>query len=235
MRKNTLFVTIALFSIQGFFFFNCSSDKIDTTQNTKYTGTEGALPVLKTGDTWTMGYMYINETPCEITNKVIGEDVVNGKLCYILNSIFEPPLLPQMLLIVDKSTLDIMTILSFIITEEDSFETNVNYSYTYFDSLMFPLETGKTWKVKETESILTTIRNETITQDTTSIYTYIVEKIEEIEVPAGTFNCFRIVKYNEDGDKEVTWWYSDDAKTNIKEFEHETGEDIVLVSYSVTF
>ncbi|MCJ7813574.1 DUF3108 domain-containing protein, partial [bacterium] len=89
--------------------------------------------------------------------------------------------------------------------------------------------------VKETESILTTIRNETITQDTTSIYTYIVEKIEEIEVPAGTFNCFRIVKYNEDGDKEVTWWYSDDAKTNIKEFEHETGEDIVLVSYSVTF
>ncbi len=235
MKKSYLYVTFIFIWILGFFIFGCSSDKDKTTKNLSFTGRQGSLPVLKTGDTWTMGYTYINETQCKIINQVAGEDIVNGKSCYFFNSLFEPPLLPQMLLIIDKSSLDIISMSSLVFMEEDTFETSVNYTYTYFDSLMFPLETGKTWKVKETESIMATISNETTTQDTTNVYTYIVEKMEEIKVPAGTFNCFRIVKYNEDGKKEVTLWYSDDVKSTIKELEHKTGEDMELISYSVTF
>ena len=62
-------------------------------------------------------------------------------------------------------------------------------------------------------------------------YTYQVEGIEEIIVPAGTFRCFRVVQYDDAGNPISTQWESGRVRQyKVKSVDHETGEVIKLIS-----
>lgn len=74
---------------------------------------------------------------------------------------------------------------------------------------------------------------ETKKETTTSVLTLRVEGREQITVPAGTFDCFKIVRYDEGGSALKTEWYSDRTKANAKTIDHESGYTEELVSYSV--
>ncbi len=235
MKKSIPAMIIINLSITAFLILSCSDERGTKSDNPVFTGQRGSLPNLKKGDEWAMGYVHVGETPCEIINRVIGEMDVGGKSCYVLESKFDPPLLPSSTLIMDKVTMDVVSISSVEETENGTFELTLNYTYEYSDTLMFPLEIGKTWKVIETENAITSVMGENLIYDSTFVYINKIENIEEIIVPAGTFDCFKIVSYDEEGQEKMTWWYSDDAKNDIKEFNHETGEDLVLTSYSIQF
>ncbi|MBN2029924.1 hypothetical protein JW824_06725 [bacterium] len=235
MKKIILVIIIFNISIMGLIVLNCSSKRGTKSDNPVFTGQRGSLPILKVGDEWAMGYVHVGDTPCEIINRVTDEKDIEGKSCYVLKSEFDPPLLPSSILIMDKATMDVVSISSVEEIENGTIELTLNYSYEYFDTLMYPLEIGKTWKVIETENAITSVMGENHIYDSTFVYINKIEKVEEITVPAGTFDCFKIVSYNEEGQMTMTWWYSDDAKNDIKEYNHETGEDLVLTSYSIKF
>ena len=64
------------------------------------------------------------------------------------------------------------------------------------------------------------------------IYTYKVEGIEEVSVPAGVFRCFKIVQYDDDAGIAIsTHWESDRVRQyEVKTIDHETGEVIELIA-----
>jgi len=47
-----------------------------------------------------------------------------------------------------------------------------------------------------------------------------VEIKEEVEVPAGKFDCFKIVEKGEDGTLCRVYWYSDKAGYDVKVIEY---------------
>jgi len=99
----------------------------------------------------------------------------------------------------------------------------------------YPREVGKEYERIETETTTTTVMGETQTDTETNSYTYKVEKMEQIAVPAGTFRCFKVVQYDEAGTPLTTVWHSDRTKQfQVKEIDHETGEVTELVSYSLS-
>ena len=66
-------------------------------------------------------------------------------------------------------------------------------------------------------------------------YTVVVESVEDVTVPAGTFECYKIVSYEGDTVR-ITDWYSEDVKGSVKKIEecYFHGEDIwELESYTV--
>ena len=92
---------------------------------------------------------------------------------------------------------------------------------------------GKEVTIIENTTTTITISGETQTETEERIYTHVVEGIEDITVPAGTFRCFKVVEYNEQGNIDSIDWYADKAKVNVKSIDHETGDIMELQSYSV--
>jgi len=65
-------------------------------------------------------------------------------------------------------------------------------------------------------------------------YNVVVESVEDVTVPAGTFECYKIVSYEGDTVR-ITDWYSEDVKASVKKIEecYFHGEDIwELESYT---
>ena len=52
-------------------------------------------------------------------------------------------------------------------------------------------------------------------------------------MPAGTFRCFKGVKYDEHGVVLEVKWYSDEVKAYVKSVDRESDEVMELKSYSV--
>jgi hypothetical protein len=92
------------------------------------------------------------------------------------------------------------------------FETHGTYSFEFLDGGgRFPLAVGKEFTVEETAYVEGTQYEQPL--NTKTKYVYRVEAIEDIRVDAGTFRCFRIVKYDELGETKIgTGWISDEVK-----------------------
>jgi len=61
-----------------------------------------------------------------------------------------------------------------------------------------------------------------------------VEAVENVTVQAGTFSCYKIVAYDETGQKPLsTRWFSTEAKAVVKSENYETEEKFELLSYSI--
>ena len=198
---------------------------------------EGALPILEVGDKWVLRGV-IEGTEYAMTLEVTGEDVVDGKESYVTETSIAPPLygiVSSMTMKLDKSTM-LATRLQFSGEYEDMpYIVESTYSYELLGQPLYPRQIGKEYKVIETETTTSTMLGETETETVTNTDTYRVEKIEQITVPAGTFRCFKIVKYDEAGTALTTSWESDKAKQiSVKEIDHETGEVSELVSYSLS-
>jgi len=189
------------------------------TSEATVTGNEGALPVLSVGDKWeTKTVSGGNEFTA--TTEVIGEEVVDGKSCYIV-TVSDPYSGKEW---VDKTTL-------FPIKYESSGGTTT-YSYQFVGDMLYPLQLQKECQVIET---ITTIKETGESNTETDTYTYKVENIEQITVPAGTFECFKIVMYDKDGKPVMTEWDSDETKMYmVKGVDPENNVTTELVSYSVS-
>lgn len=112
-----------------------------------------------------------------------------------------------------------------------SMETEATYEI--ISGARWPLEVGKEVQISESITFDLSMGDETQSETTTEIKTYKVEALEEVTVPAGTFECFKISEYNETGEKITTTWHSDKVKINVKEIDYEVDETQVLTSYSV--
>jgi hypothetical protein len=98
----------------------------------------------------------------------------------------------------------------------------------------FPIRVGNEFEVVESQERSQTVMGETTTETVTSTETYRVEEIEDVTVPAGTFECYRAVRYDNSGSPVATSWYSDEVRWFVKETDHESGAETVLVSYSLS-
>ena len=200
------------------------------------TVTEGALPILNTGDKWVS--RFVSEgIEYTMTMEVTGEDVTDGKDCYVCEISLAPPIalgMDKMASRIDKETLETVRMEGSGIYNGMPLEIRSSYSQQFTEP-PFPLVVGKEWEVVEAENTTTTAMGQTNTETETNINRHKVEKMEQITVPAGTFRCFKIVQYDKNGNPINTSWVSDETKLiSVKEADHETGEVFELVSYSVS-
>ncbi len=195
---------------------------------------EGKLPTLNVGDRWVSRVMS-EGIEYTTTWEVVGEDVTDGKNCYVMEGSFEPPamgIISSASVKYDKATMRPVRMQMSAEFEGYVYVTAVGYSYSP-DETLYPLEVGKELEIIETVTTTTTVMGETQTETETNTYTFKVEGIEQITVPAGTFKCFKIVKYDEGGSALETEWHSDTTKWTVKMIDHETGDVTELVSYSL--
>ena len=62
---------------------------------------------------------------------------------------------------------------------------------------------------------------------------YKVDSKEDINVPAGTFSCWKIIMYNGDGNITGTMWYSDQVKSLVKQMDAAGNTMMELKSYTL--
>jgi hypothetical protein len=197
---------------------------------------EGILPTFEIGDKWVSNVLLegINYT---MTEEVTGEKVIDGKDCYVTLSTFEPPLMgniSEISIMYDKATLCWERLQMSGEVQGEPFVGEYNYTDEFLGEPLYPLEIGKECKVKETYTLSVQVGSEIQQESHTETFTYKVEEIEEITVPAGTFRCFKIVKYDHSDNEFNTFWQSDKVKQyNVKFMDHLIGEVDELVSYSV--
>ena len=184
--------------------------------------------------TWTVEYT--NGLGESVTAEVTGDVVINGKDCYVVEATAEPPyvgIISAMTAAIEKAT-------SLPVAVQSSgqflglpYEVVAEYEYEIGGDPLFPLRVGNENAVMETLTSTATIMGETTAETETKSYTRTVEGVEEVIVPAGTFECFKIVERYEDGTTKNTQWYSDAVKWTVHEEDHESGEVARLIRYSL--
>jgi|GEM_PF-2988987 len=201
----------------------------------------GRLPILHVGDWWIMEFVS-NETTYTMTQNVTGE----GIDYYIMYSEYDPPLMGEIngTQWIDKSTTNPVTMQG---QGEYTYEnTTIPYTYngtifyTYKGGVLFPLIVGKELNQTETYTMTYTMIIDdtpyTNEYNSTNTYTFKVEAIENVTVPAGTFTCFKVNYWNAtSGALLYTMWYSDEAKTWVKYIDYTTTPETIaeLKDYSV--
>ena len=196
-----------------------------------------AFPALHIGDKWVSRIVSEN-AEYEWSVEVTDEDVTDGKDCYVLEGSFNPPIsgmVDSYTGKMDKSTMDPVMIQLSGSYENMPYIVSQSYSYEIIGEPLYPYAVGKETRKIETLNAAVTMMGETEKTTTTSTFTYKIEQIEEIIVPAGTFRCFKIVKYNEQGGVFFIEWNAEETKFyQVKTLDPETGDVVELVSYSVS-
>ncbi len=198
----------------------------------------GRLPILHVGDWWIMEFVF-NETPYTFTQNVTGE----GPDYYVIYSTYEPPYMGRAN---ETQWVDKSTIISPVWIHGQSeytygnmtitYSYNITFFYTYYGGVPFPLIVGKEFNMTEIMTYKMTMDDTTYTYEYNMTYTYKVEAIENVTVPAGTFTCFRVDMWNATtGALIYTTWYSDEAKTWVKYIDYTTTPETTyeLKDYSV--
>ncbi len=193
----------------------------------------GAFPQFSIGDKWvsrwnTQGMEYT------VTAEITGEEAVDGKDCWVMETTYEPPYKETVISTTnkyDKTNLDIVS--SDYHTTKTGQITTITYKIG--GTPYYPLKVGK-----ESEEIAfqtLTSGNTTIswTENSTVTTKTVVEKMEKITVAAGTFNCFKVLKYDENGNLTQITWRPDETKLFQVKMTDMSEEDAIyeLISYSV--
>jgi hypothetical protein len=189
-------------------------------------GEEGLLPTLKIGDQWVYKVTPTKFPSYTKTVTIIGEEDINGKDCYVLEIVYEPPLgrVGRVKMWLDKTVWDPtwaeLKMVSYVDNEDNEIVGPILIN-EYPEGYPFPLEPGKEYKIVQRWE------NENYSS-TTSVK---IEGIENVSVPAGTFRCFKITYFHEKTEITTSTWYSDTAKFEVKR----VGEFAVweLMSYSI--
>ncbi|HAA95982.1 MAG TPA: hypothetical protein DCE26_09880 [Dehalococcoidia bacterium] len=193
---------------------------------------EGILPQLDTGDTWELAMM-TPDGELTATFEIIG---CEGSSEYQGQMSFDPPIegvLSSAFLTIDKQYLR-DTGLEATGDGGVPFSMKTTMEYEPKDSQIYPLTAGKEVTVTEIESSEFMFAGEGEEETITSTYTYVVEGIEDVTVPADTFRAFKVVKYDVDGEPAETTWSSHAVKGfDVKSIDHEEGESSDLISYTL--
>ena len=201
---------------------------------------EGGLPAVKIGDQWVYDAVNDDGERYKATWTVTGEDAEGKEDSFIVQVSFVPPLsgptgdIETAQARMDKTShlLVEMQIGGEVGGEPAMILQQVSYEFSPVS--LWPLEAGKEVAVAETTTITSWVgsqKPEAETEAKASIYK--VESVEGITVKAGTFECYRIEEYDQNGERLSTKWHSDKVKTDVKTADYKTGETTELISYSV--
>jgi hypothetical protein len=198
-------------------------------------GKEGALPVIKAGDTWTQKVTVDGKQYTLISN-MTGEEVFQGIDCYLFEVSITPPLsgVSKQYGKLDKAKIDVVAFNQSRQLNGSALTSNMTMLYKYSNQ-PYPLSVGKTWVATGNFSTIYSYMGQTHTENVTKVYTNEVEKMETITVAAGTFNCFKIVKYDASHSVLDTQWVAAATKHfEVKEIDNESDAVYELTSYSVS-
>ena len=196
----------------------------------------------KDGDSWKLA-LTIDESEYNLTMTVIGEETIHNVNCYVMKVTFEPEnpyetrMSNEMTAWLDKSTLNIMKLKGKGKAKGHDFRYTETHSYT-FQNGSPSMTVGNEYVQIDTKTIDIDVkvlfwRDYQNNKSTTTTHIK-VEAVENVTVPAGTFSCYKIVTYDETGQKTLsTRWFSMEAKTVVKSVNHETEEKSELLSYSI--
>ncbi len=231
MRIVTLVLTLSLLiTIMAAGSIGCDGDNDSETDGSGTTG-PGELPTLYKGDKWE--YSAIDGD----TEYDLVLTVTDVGTYYTMEMKMDPPLMGSINKATAQFDKELLLPVSMDMSGKDEeagmeFDFNTNVSYELSGD-RWPLVVGKEIEVTETTTTIMDFAGEETTDTDSTTTTYKVEAMETITVEAGTFECYRIAKYDESGEKESTSWHSDKVKTNIKEIDHDLGEVQELTDYSI--
>lgn len=197
----------------------------------------GAMPQFSIGDKWISKWT-TRGTEYTVTAEITKDTIFEGTDCWEMETSFNPVYSGQLTGITstfDKSNLDILS--SVYHTAAQQNYTTITYKIE--GDPYYPLKVGK--RAKETEyqtiSTVTTSNSTSVTQteNVTETTSTIVDKVENITTAAGTFNCFKVSKYNENGALIQVTWRSPTVKLFQVKMTDPADPDSTyeLISYSV--
>jgi hypothetical protein len=171
---------------------------------------EGLLPQFTIGDQWVSRW-YTGGVEYLVTSDITGEEMIEGRDCYIMETVFDPPYqgaVSSMINKYDKTTMNIVR-MELVSTTPGEF-TTANYQIS--GDPAYPVIVGREYREVEAQTL--TWGNSMVSQSENSTATTVtkVEKIENITVAAGTFKCFKMLKYDEAGNLIQISWRSGDTK-----------------------
>jgi len=197
----------------------------------------GRLQPWYVGDCWISSVLH-NGTVYTFTVNITGEEMFDGKPCYVEELTSEPQFLDMIKMKAwkDKS----------IMKEIKSMWISQNYTYvelsthTFVGEVIWPKRVGKRVNFTRTVKPYVVVGNETTPYDSyTENYTLMIVKMENVTVPAGTFECFKLEVY-ENGELKWIEWYSDQVKVVVKYEYYALGATVFtppttvnLLSYSI--
>ena len=176
-----------------------------------------------------------------LTEEVIGDETVEGRVCYVIDMSFDPVMswpqgdvecaITSMKYWSDKTTGLAGVKHEMSTTCNGQVNTTATiYSYDPWTSL-FPLEVGK--EVETTKTSNTYSNGEQTGDPVVGTETYEVEGKEDVTVAAGTFSCWKIVMHDSANDITQTMWYSDEVKTMVKMTDADGNTIMELQSYFI--
>jgi len=191
------------------------------------------LPILKTGDTWTFRVLSEGIEYASILT-ITGENATDSEAVYPADWSINPPRdgVSKYALDIDRATMAEVRMQGTGSIDGSSFTVAVTYSDAFSD-MPFPLSVGKIWEEKRTISTVTTETGEPQESRETKDYVVKVSRLENVTVPAGTFECYEILRYDNNNVLQRTSWYSDKVKQAVKEIDGDNDEIRELVSYSL--
>jgi len=202
---------------------------------------EGQLPTMQVGDQWVWSYV-MDGTTSLMTEEVIGEETVEGRVCYVLDMSFDPVMSSTQDGVVytttgmkywgDKAT-GLLGVKMEITTTGNGqvFTQSETYSYNPWISI-FPLAVGK--EVEMEKTTISYFEGEQYGETRVSTEIYKVVSKEDVTVTAGTFSCWKITYYDSAFDTTQTVWWSDQVKTMVKSTDADGKTISELQSYSVS-
>ena len=201
--------------------------------------TGASLPTSHVGDQWVYN-MTSGEDEFTWTEEITGEDVVDGVDCFIAQITYDPEYMgiSEMTWYIDKATENPIVMEWSGEFDGNPYTGRMEYSYQFVGE-MWPIEVGNEAWYSETMTYLIIVEGEVVYRDESETTgTYIVESIEEVTVPAGTFRCLKMVSYDEEENIISTIWYSDIVKSQVKMvgiqmMDGEVDMTMELTSYSV--
>jgi hypothetical protein len=172
---------------------------------------DGSMPHFTIGDKWvsrwdTAGQVYT------VTMEIISETTVNGESCWVFQTSFDPAY-QNVVSITNKykkTNLDIV-VSDYKTDKPDGSFTSINFQVVS-SKPFYPLEVNKVVTETDYEEITYGNKSLATTENTTEITATLVEKIETVKVPAGNFDCFKVLKYNASGNVTQISWRSDKVK-----------------------
>jgi hypothetical protein len=170
----------------------------------------GNLPQFTIGDKW-VAHWHTGGDDYTVTTEVTGNEIVDNQDCWIIETTFDPAYggsVTGMTNKYEKSDLDII-FSDYHLNTPGEFTT---FTYKIRGTAYYPLAVGKEAQEITDQGMITGNATIAQTENSTITNTTKVEKIEKITVPAGTFDCFKVLKYDDQGNLIQITWRSDKIK-----------------------
>lgn len=219
----------------------CSSASIRTLPPDNSTPKSGdynaEFPNLKKGDTWdtiSSSNVFIERMVVTVSN----ENAKRNTDYYSMDVLIYPKFMEGPIEAkgeIYKNSLESKSLHFGFKKDDKSVFTTIEAQQDYLSSSPFPLKVGKSWSVALTEKTETTINGKTVSSEIKNRkYRYSVESIEEVSIPLGHFNCFKILRYD-DNDKLVSikWVPKETKFIEIKGINLEYDDSVEMQSYKV--